>query len=86
MKQWMQQNTGQDLDIQPAKIILGDKKPASNFITTLTKMYIYACKMKKIIPRADEAIKKIEETKEVEKIIAIKNGTEENFMKKWGYQ
>jgi hypothetical protein len=86
VKQWTQQNTGQDLDIQPANIILGNKNPATNTIITLTKMHIYACKMKKAIPRADDAIKKIEDTIEVEKIIATKNGTRGKFMKKWGYQ
>jgi hypothetical protein len=42
--------------------------------------------MKKAIPRADDAIKKIEDTIEVERIIATKNGTQGKFMKKWDYQ
>ena len=86
IRQWAQQNTGQELDLSPSEIILGNNKPVVNLITTLTKRHIYACKMKKTIPRTEDLIKRIAETRDIERKIAMKDGTLKQYIKKWGCQ
>jgi hypothetical protein len=88
IKQWTLQNTGHHLEISQINIILGTRKTAVlDLIIHTTKMYIYFCKMRENqAPKNEELIRRVEETRNIEKYIATKNNTIERYERKWKKQ
>ncbi len=83
---WIRAETQCHINFSQSEILLGmpnEVHPVFDLIYTIAKMFIYYCKFQNTVPTIQGFINRINNIKETEKYISIKNNTMEKFNKKW---
>jgi hypothetical protein len=86
-QEWTRNTTGQILEINPQTAIFGtNSSSVKDLILITTKMYIYYCKISRTEPREETLSRRLEDNKNTEKYIAVKNNKVRKFEEKWNIQ
>ena len=78
--------TNTSVEYKPVEFLFGSGKPDMIFfdqIYMLAKQYIYNCKCLVIFPSLDAFKRRLFHLRDIENVIAQKNGKENEFHKKW---
>lgn len=85
IKDWIKLNSDTEINFSPAEILLGtpqEIEPVVDMVFTIGKMVIYYCKMNNSEPSFQYFIKRVNNTKSIEKYIAVKNECMSKYKKK----
>ena len=84
--EWWTDVANENLSLTLKDVIVGfpERNDILNYLLILSKLCIWECRRSNCCPNFNLFLYKIEVKKERERYIAVKNGTLEEFNRKWG--